>query len=458
MVGGVKHGEKMKKLFLALLLSLIFASPAAAMEVRAGGEYIVEALWMTNPDFTEDGSGVAASGVEQKFNVWQRLRTQFEFIANENLRGVLATEIGAAAWGQPGLYELGDSVAAIDIRRMWLEYNWPDTETNVKAGFIGMEMPNAIAGGDAVLNEEVATLVVSSRVNEVLSLQGGFLRPSQAGTNSLSQVDGWFVTAPIEWDGAMVEPYALVAYAGKGPGNNTLAATVGKLEGMFAPGDTGVGDFVSVWGGLALTVDALDPFVLKADVVYGSKDSSAARQNDMHGWFVDAGLSYTGFSSFTPTISAIWSSGEDDDLSNGSERMPQLVSDFSFGTFFFDGTQLMEGTLQSPGAQLGFWAVMLSLEDIRLVPRHVFEANLLYVQGTNDRDLAGATRNWVYGRTLTTEDSFLEADFNTVFNIMDGLDAHLELSYIWADWDTSVWGHSGTADAAKVDFGLVYEF
>lgn len=442
----------MKRILLAFLLVAIpLCSTASAVQIKASGQFIIESIWWNNPDFSD-------SGDQQKFNVWQRLRTQFEFIANENLRAVLGTEVGDAKWGQNGLFGLGNSAPAIDLRRMWLEYDWPDTDVNIQAGFMSMLMPNAIAGGAAVLNEEVATLALTAPANDVLTLKAGYLRPSQHVTDALSQVDGFFLSAPLEYDGWNVEPYALFIEAGKGTGNAALSTSVNRLEGLFAPGDTGAGDFTAWWGGAAMTVDAFDPFVFKADMVYGAKDSSVDRRNDMSGWFLDAGVEYTGWSLGTVGLAAIWNSGEDDDLSNGSERMPQLASDFGFGTFFYDGTNLLEGTLQSTGAQLGFWGAMLTFRDMQFLERHDMVANIIYIQGTNDGNLAGATQNWQYGRTLTTEDNLWEFDFNTDYTIYDGLTARLELSYIVGDWDESVWGRTDDQNAGKVDLGIIYEF
>ncbi|MBU1248800.1 MAG: hypothetical protein KKB70_08880, partial [Proteobacteria bacterium] len=67
-----------------------------------------------------------------------------------------------------------------------------------------------------------------------------------------------------------------------------------------------------------------------------------------------------------------------------------------------------------------------------------------------------------YGQTLTEKDSLWEFDLNTKYQIYDELSAVVNMGYINADFDESVWTEIGNnnkeEDAAKVVVGVEYKF
>lgn len=83
----------MKKwLGLALGLGLMAGgvSSATAAEIKASGEWAFDLSWTDNLGYRSAAHG----DKEDDFNAHQRLRTQIDIIASENLSGVLFLEMG----------------------------------------------------------------------------------------------------------------------------------------------------------------------------------------------------------------------------------------------------------------------------------------------------------------------------------------------------------------------------
>lgn len=172
----------MKRLImLAVLCAFVLSAAAAsAADIKASGAFTVEAVWKSNWDF-KDGS--TARDRSSAFDIEQRADVVFEFIANENLKGVLFLRYGTGKWGQ-GSFALGagdsgqtvsNTAAAgtngvsgsrIAVRRAYIDFNWPDTTINVKAGYQAVTLPNAFGGGSMILDEEVASAVVSGAITD----------------------------------------------------------------------------------------------------------------------------------------------------------------------------------------------------------------------------------------------------------------------------------------------------
>lgn len=429
------------------------------------------------------------------------MRTEFEFIANENLKGVLATEVSSNKWGASGVYDLGQTPVAIGVRRAYVDFNWPGTKVNIKAGpLIGVSLPAAIGGGSAILDEEISSLVVSAPITDNVSILGVYGRAFSGSAgfaiggalNTGSYMDAFALAVPLKFDGVKVTPFGMYSYAGQNV--NAANTILGRTSiGLLAQNASlATGGLQAWWGGAAIEVSMFDPFVFKADVNYGSaklpKNGSglgAGSMNQRSGWLADLSIAYTGLSFMTPELFFSWTSGEEGNSTTkdgSSKRMPMLVaSNWALGSFFFGGSSLLGGDLISPAreglaTQLGFWALGLNLKDITFLEglKHTF--TVMYVQGTNNRDIGLASTAYantavggnsqqirgsgvVLGRTLTTKDSLWEVDLNTKYQIYKELTAYLELGYIAPSISKSVWGDSiKSMEATKVAVGVGYTF
>ncbi|GEM_PF-4338947 len=67
----------------------------------------------------------------------------------------------------------------------------------------------------------------------------------------------------------------------------------------------------------------------------GGQISDGDSVNDRSGWFADLAVSYKGLDFMVPQLMGMYSSGEDDDVGNGSERMPVVRDDWVFGTWYY---------------------------------------------------------------------------------------------------------------------------
>ena len=93
---------------MVVFLLLATASLSFGMEVQAKGYWWIEGVMRNGWDFLGKGAGTSE---DKTINIEQKLRTQFQFIANENLRGVLDTQIGTTNWGN-GMLAVGSGRSA----------------------------------------------------------------------------------------------------------------------------------------------------------------------------------------------------------------------------------------------------------------------------------------------------------------------------------------------------------
>lgn len=471
----------MKRLVILAILAAFafgFASTASAVEMAVSGQWAIEASWMDNFDLQNE----RATANEEDFNVFMRARQQFEFIANENLKAVLATEVGTGTWGQ-GAFAIGASAVGIEVRRAYLDFNWPDTEVNIKAGHQPIYLPTAVGSGSMIMGEEVAAVAISSPVTDYLSVLGGWARAYNgfgvsATTGILAgeqNVDMWFLAAPIALDGFNITPFFAYTDIGGGLSGNgpRLGVAAAAFPGILTSNNTADNSDWSMWhGGIAFTMDYFDPFVFKADVEYGSLDAGQ-KNNDRSGWMGALALEYTGWDVVTPELFFVYTSGEDGNSSKDSgesERMPLVRSDWSVGSFWFGGDWGLNGGSLNGGnmvGTMGFWTLGLSLKDFSFLEGMSHTVNILYIQGTNDKN--SIVENYVrpgnYGRYLTEDDDLWEFDLNTQYSIYDELTAYLELGYIANNIDDNKWRNAGAINAAtkgedayKLSMGAAYVF
>ena len=485
-------------LLLVLMAALVMGSvtSASAAQIKATGQWTIEADLNVSNDFQKKGAG----SEDKTFNIAQRVRTAFEFIANENLKGVLDTQIGTANWGT-GAMGLGagrsvvtTSAAAgadsaghgnIMLRRGYVDFKWPNTKVNFLVGYQTLSLPSAFGGGSPVLDDQLAAAVAVVPITDGLSLVGGYgrlaeMNPSQTATTGPNSgtgtaADVTFLIANIDMiKGLSLKPW--LAYANLGAKTNLT--TQAGLQGSNSSQQSGVRAY---WGGAALTVSAFDPFKIMADFNYGkatwNNNGNANNAGGRQGFLFDAAIDYTGLSMMTPELFFAYSSGESGNSTNGgkSDRMPVVGNPqtYALGSFWLQGgDSLNSGQMNYPSDTMGYWAVGLSLKDIKLIDKLSHTVHFMYIKGTNDVDYlkqtnvtATAGTNAAYGRFLTTKDSLFEVDVNSKFQIYDELSLGLELGYINPNFNKNAWGavnrdyqNYGNQDAYKAGLIVNYNF
>lgn len=473
---GVQSGEPliakegriiMKRLvMLAVLCAFVFgmAATASAADIKATGKYTFEFIW-SDMDFQDNDDN-------SNFDVYQRLRTKFEFIANENLKGVLYTEVGTTRWGQEARVgsnvENANAQGAVEIKAGYIDFNWPGTEQNIKVGHFGVAFPSAVGVSSIIQDDESPAVMVSGPITDNVSYMASWIRADRGADEQNDYMDVIAAALPLTFDGVVLKPFFAYGYAGSG--YTATDATGGISGGLGAPNATATDELESAWwAGVAFELTMFDPFVFKADLSYGDLDSEE-ESADMSGWYAAASLAYTGWDMVQPELFFAYTSGEDgngtDDLE--SERMPILSNDWALGSFFFGGDWALEGAIdaESSGAGMGFWVLGLSLKDFSFFEGLKHTVHVLYAQGTNDESILDAgykndgSTSIQFGKTLLEDDSIFEIDLNTEYAIYDELTAYVELGWISADWDDA-WDDAGVDtedDAYKVSMGLNYAF
>lgn len=460
---------------LAILATLVLglAGTASAVDIEAKGKFQFQANIMDNSDFL---SAKDNGNREDDLNFWFRARTQFRFIANENLMSELYFEYKTRVGGSDSDVSSGAADRTIGVKRAFIQYRFPGTEVLTTAGVFSINLPGAAAGNMVLADIDAGAMVIETPITDQIGVSVGYVRAYDAnatdqstyGVSSLNQkdeIDLFYAALPVTIDGIEATPYFMFGTLGK----HTFSE-VATLPGLTAPGASSFEDQVNAWwGGTSFSMNMFDPFVLNADVVYGNVDADQ-NNNDRSGWMMDASLAYTGLDFVTPKVLFAYTSGEDDDTENGSERLPIVNNDWAFGTYYFGGSDLTGGTDLDSNGQLGFWTVGLSFEDISFVEKLTHDIHFLYIKGTNDKDLiksaaAGSLTNIsADGNFLTTEDQAFEIDFNTKYQIYDELAAIVEFGYINMDLDKETWeaydaNRAGKDDPAlKLAVGLVYAF
>ncbi|MEZ7196325.1 outer membrane homotrimeric porin [Pseudodesulfovibrio karagichevae] len=437
--------KRLSLLAAALVLVLGMAvSASAAPEVSISGNLLVNAVWMNNWDFRDGTNNGAAMDIVQRADLY------FTVTANENLKGVLGLRSDKDSWGdadlgldRPG----GRDRAQLNIRDAYIDFNWPGTDVNVKAGVYTIALPQSVGSASMIVAERAGAVMVSTPVTDNVSVLAGYTRlwndnnttgnALNASTFGEDFLDGYLLALPLSFEGVSATPFFLYGNGGQ----NYLAA----------------GEEISAyWTGTNFTMSLFDPFIIKADVNYGKLDADT-RANDASGWLFDLGLDYTGFDFMTVSAFFAYTTGNDDDSTNGQEQMPILNGDWAVGSFFFGGGSITSDDINGGDTPMGFWTVGLSLTDIQSFAQGLtHDFHVLYVKGTNDKD--DTVNLGTLGSYLTEDDSLWEVDFNTAYAVYDELTLYGQLGYINSDFDEDVWGSTVDNDAWKVATGVVYKF
>jgi len=458
--------KRLSLLAAALVMVLGMAvSASAAPEVSISGNLLVNAVWMDNWNFSD-------AEHSKNFNIVERADLYFTVTANENLKAVLGLRSQKSdgsrtgRWGgrefgldNPG----GTDAATLGIRDAYIDFNWPGTDVNVKAGVYTVGLPQAVGGASMIVAERAGALMVSAPLTENIGVLAGYTRLydndgnyDDAVSDSIygdSYLDGYLLALPLTFEGVSATPYFLYGNAGDHFNVATGGTTYDEDTDTYWDDE----DAAAYWLGTDFTLSVLDPFIIKADLAYGNLDSDEDA-NEASGWMFDVALDYTGFDFMTASAYFVYTSGSDDDNSDGLESMPVLQGDWAVGSFYFGGGSITGDDLDAEdGNRLGFWVLGVSLTDIQSFAQGLtHDFHVLYVKGTNDEDshVAGDS----VGSYLTEEDSLWEVDFNTTYALYDNLSLIGQLGYINSDFDDDVWGSDVEDDAWKIATGVVYQF
>ena len=499
--------KKLMTLALAAGMLLGAATGASAIDFKAKGQWLMgfaagDGSFVSHTN--QKGESKKAVDHDDAFIAMQRLRLQLVAGASVALSGTVYFEIGDTTWGQnsSGGALGADSTSVVELKNAYIDWMVPNTDLKFRMGIQAIAMPN-VAGGSAVLDDDVAGIVASYQFNENVGLTAVWARPfndNWDGDSSASNrwtpdgyqnyhdnVDLFALMVPLTFDGVKVTPWAMYGMIGANAWDGIDAGTIGKgnypqytmrpypyANGVWGDNikdiNTGKAYGSAFWAGLPISVTAFDPLNIELDINYGYIESmgrySVMQQNTgdwrrgdtkREGWLVKALVEYK-LDWGTPGIFGWYSSGDDGNVKNGSERMPTLSGCGNFMSFMGDANYGWgDGRLYDKNlTYAGTWGVGLRLHDMSFVEDLKHSFRVAYWGGTNSPAMAkyvstsyGWDNGTVEGPYLTTNDGLLEFNLVNSYQIYENLEANLELGYIVNMVDDDTWKRSYRSDSYK---------
>ena len=499
--------KKLMTLALAAGMLLGAATGASAIDFKAKGQWLMgfaagDGSFVSHTN--QKGESKKAVDQDDAFSAMQRLRLQLDAVASEALSGTVYFEIGDTTWGQnsSGGALGADSTSVVELKNAYIDWMVPNTDLKFRMGIQAIAMPK-VAGGSAVLDDDVAGIVASYQFNENVGLTAVWARPfndNWDGDSSASNrwtpdgyqnyhdnVDLFALMVPLTFDGVKVTPWAMYGMIGANAWDGIDAGTIGKgnypqytmrpypyANGVWGDNikdiNTGKAYGSAFWAGLPISVTAFDPLNIELDINYGYIESmgrySVMQQNTgdwrrgdtkREGWLVKALVEYK-LDWGTPGIFGWYSSGDDGNVKNGSERMPTLSGCGNFMSFMGDANYGWgDGRLYDKNlTYAGTWGVGLRLHDMSFVEDLKHSFRVAYWGGTNSPAMAkyvstsyGWDNGTVEGPYLTTNDGLLEFNLVNSYQIYENLEANLELGYIVNMVDDDTWKRSYRSDSYK---------
>ena len=510
----MKEGIIMKKLMtlaLAAAMMLGAATGANAIDFKAKGQWIMSFDYGMHGNFGEskakNNSGFGKH--EDEFEARQRVRLQLDAVASEALSGTVFFEMGDQIWGQDSTGgALGADGRVVELKRAYIDWMVPQTDLKVRMGIQGLALPSFTTNASQIFDDDVAAVSLNYQFNENVGLTAFWARPyndnagyksSDAGStkwdNYMDNMDMFAVLLPLTFDGVKVTPWVMYAAMGPGmfndggtnPNGNAWGRASAGMQSGFKGTDGNDSYGNAFWAGVTGEVTYWDPFRIAWDVNYGSASYEDQKMN-REGWLASLLLEYK-LDWGTPGLYGWYSTGDDSNPRNGSERMPVVSANGNngFSNFAFNGNPYIarEGVLGTN--MTGTWGIGARLKDVSFLEdlKHTLRVN--FMGGTNAPKMAKYIRD--YGNPyakhgvsdvaryataydpmyLTTDDNALEIGLTNTYKMYDNFTVMLDASYValWLEDSRSVWGKNpgrgalggdGVYDAWNVNLSFVYSF
>ena len=426
--------KKLMTLALAAGMLLGAATGASAIDFKAKGQWLMgfaagDGALVSHKKLDKASNHNKAADTDDTFSAMQRLRLQLDAVASESLSGTVYFEIGDTTWGQnsSGGALGADSNSVVELKNAYIDWMVPNTALKFRMGIQTITMPN-VAGGSAVLDDDAAGIVANYQFNENVGLTAVWARLFNDNWNSAStrwdaasddanyhdNVDMFALMLPLTFDGVKVTPWAMYGMIGanswdaidhdmhKGsyPAYSLRPYPLAYNGGTF---DTDKAYGSAFWAGLPISVTAFDPLNIELDINYGYIESmgrykaerfdgsNTFRMGDTkrEGWLVKALVEYK-MDWGTPGIFGWYSSGDDGNVKNGSERMPTISGCGNFMSFMGDAnygwgdSRLYDRNLTYAGT----WGVGLRIHDMSFVEDLKHSFRVAYWGGTNSPSMA----------------------------------------------------------------------
>ena len=509
--------RKVVRVLLAAALLISAASPVSAVEFKAKGVWLTSFQYGQNGNFTNKGHA-GYDSLEDDFEARSRVRLRLQAIASENLMGEVYFEIGKSIWGKGSGSQSGAAMGAdatiVKVKRAFMDWTVPHTDLALRMGIQGLQTPYAALDGPTVLSSDVAAVIASYKFNDNAALTLFWARPyndnyagddAGAGVGFMDNMDLGGLFLPLTFDGVHLTPWAMYG----GIGSNTFRDGKGYISQRINGADGNyvlsglfpvMGDVVSGkknralhgyanawWAGLAGDVTLYDPFRIAWEFTCGGVSWQNEPSLNRRGWLAALLLEYK-LDWGIPGLFGWYASGDDDNLGNGSERLPTISNNYGVSSFSATFSGVNENGLERDRVVnnnlAGTWGVGFRLKEMSFMEdlRHTF--HISFFGGTNDsgilRRLYERTGSWMapnnpYEQTpvgrdnvyLTNKDCALEIGLSSKYKIYENLQFNLDAGYVrlWLDKSDNVWGRADTGggscqirDAWNISTLFIYSF
>ena len=411
----------MKKLTtLVLAAGLVvssFAGAASAAEFKPFAQFAEE--------FSYGDAG--SHDDTENFNAATRVRFGFDYVASEDLSATILFQYRDLSWGSSdngfdGDPTLGDTSAAqFRMRLAYIDWTLPSTDVKVRMGRQALVAPS-YAFGSAVLDGRGDGINFTGAVNDNISLGFTWFRvDSDRNVFSEDDADAVMLNAEFAYDGFKVAPWVMYAHKDD---NAEL--------GYFIDNGNNADAFVI---GVSAELNMFDPFVFAVDALYNhiTRADVAQTAEDLDGYYVGAKASYK-FSNGTASLGGWYASGDDKDAAKNDNGFVVLDGGFSATHIVFDGNVVgVDGYTNQIGndSPFGTWGLIAEYANFSFLDKLSHTARVAYITGTNE---VADPRNRAFDfENLTEDDSIVEINFDSTYEIYKNFSATLQLGYAIVD-------------------------
>jgi hypothetical protein len=465
-------------IFLLALLFAFLVNSAMAMEFETGdvGKMIIsgnmQACFGVTQylDFVDDFD----KGDDSDFDATRELSLKLTWEADPKLKGVVSFQIGEGSTG--GYFGSSDAVVGgeedgdliIELDNLYIDYT-TDFDLNLKLGSQGFSLAE-IAYGSNLLYEVPAGVAAYYPINKATALSAGWFRfadlMDDSATNTDDQADFFYGKVALDFGGLKITPWGAYANIQKDVVRNAPSYysyayfDYATLIGTTNPGLVDINptdDVTSYYAGATVSFTPVEALSIKVNGTYGDMDwETAGADVSIAGYFFDFVVDYkAGFA--TPEVFGLYGNGPDE---NGSDidMMPVLIGGPTYTSSYFGGSRYNDNMFDSHDTTVAtsMWAVGFKLKDIKTGENLSHEFQAMYAEGLADESIFQAPDDLL----LNKDESLIELNFNSTYQIKKNLVFATELGYIMFDEDSDYDETAGGSveDLWKVACSLEFTF
>ena len=453
----------MKKLTTLVLAAGLLVSSFAGS--ASAGEF--KPVFQLAEEFTYGDAGAYSP---ENFNATTRIRFGFDYVASEDLSATILFQYRNGSWGNNNgndftadheLSAMGTG-SHFRMRLAYLDWTIPSTDVKVRMGRHAVVAPS-YAFGSAILDGRGDGITITSALNDNINVGFTWVRIDSGVRGSDKYLDKFgnakpfgtwgyaddsdavMLNAEFAYDGFKVAPWLMYASTQKGA-EAYLFTSDNNILSSRSPyfSDFAADSFVI---GASAELNMFDPFVFAIDALYSNTKLHNANtlddpfvEDSLDGFYIGAKASYK-FDNGTASLGGWYATGNDwneGNFNRNDNGFVLLDGGFSASTILFDGnmvgvdgfTNVMNGGTDSP---FGTWGIIAEYANFSFIENLSHTARVLYVKGTSENETAVAgtyyrTSNSLLGN-FTKDDSAIEIDFDTTYQIYKNLSATLQLGY-----------------------------